>query len=247
MKRVLVLCVIVTIIAFGMVSCSAKKEEAPAAAAPAAAPAAAAPAAPVSDGSEDLTIDYQVNLAGSDTDNYFNWKTNVRYMAAEDKYDAVSGASAAGSTHLFMMALYDIEAKATMTSALRGLLLFGNNPGSQTLGDNLIADKAADGTITIQYCHRGSAYKFVTDSKGVLSLPETTTSSRKIGSTSEIESQFSADGTAAGVDYAKVWASDVQSISADADSLYYWDGDLQVTLDGDMLKIAGVLTAVPRK
>ncbi len=205
-----------------------------------------APEPPVSDGSADLTIDYQVNLAGAD-DNHFTWKTNVRYMAAEDMYDAATGASAAGSTHLFMMALYDIEGKATMSSGLRGLLLFGSNPGSQTLGDNLNASKGADGSITIQYVHRGTAYKFITDSKGVLSLPETTSVTRKIGTPKEIESAFTTDGKATGVDFATVWASDVVAAGADPASMYYWSGDLQVTLEGDILKIAGVLTAVPRR
>ncbi len=236
-RLLLVLSVLVVVSMLAFVGCS---KPAPAAAAPAAPVAAAAPAAPVSDGSEDLSIDLQINLAGSDVDNHFTWKSNVRYMAAED------GASLLGSTHLFMVALYDIEGKEALTSAFRGLCLYGVNGASQTAGDNLQASKAADGTITIQYVHRGTAYRFVTDKNGMLAFPETTTSQRKIGTPQAIEAAFSTDGTAAGVDYAKVWASDVQSISANKDSMYYWDGDLKVTLEGDMLNVAGVLTAVPR-
>jgi len=211
-----------------------------------AAPAAAAPAPAVSDGSEDLTIDFQVNLAGSDTDNYFNWKGNVRYMAAEDKYDAVSGASEKGSTHLFMMYLYDVEAKTTMSSGLRGLFLFGVNGAEQSTVDNLNAAKNADGSITIQYVHRGTAYRFITDKSGVLSLPDGTFESRKIGTPKELEAEFTSDGTAQGVDFEKVWSSDISTAADSLESMYFWDGDLQVALDGDMLTMKGVLTAVKR-
>ena len=102
-----------TVVLVILASCAPKPEVA-------SAPAAAAPAAAVSDGSEDLTIDYRVNLGSNDAENHFIWKGNVRYMAAEDSYDAVSGASAAGSTHLFMMYLYDVEAKETMSSGPEG-------------------------------------------------------------------------------------------------------------------------------
>ncbi len=245
MKKLFLAMIIISIVVLGFVSCGGK-EEAAAPAAPAAA-APAAPAAPVSDGSEDLAIDFQVNLAGADADNYFTWKTNVRYMAAEDTFDAGSGASVAGSTHLFMIALYDVEAKLTMSSGLRGLLLFGVNGADQVASDNLNATKNADGTITIQYVHRGTAYRFVTDKNGVLALPETTSISRKIGSTkNEIEADFSADGTTAGVDFDKVFASGADKNGADADSMYFWDGDLKVSLDGDLLKLSGVLTSVAR-
>jgi len=238
MKKLLSLTIAVLIV---LVSCAPKQLVAPAAA-PAPAPAKAA----VSDGSEDLTIDYQVNLAGSDTDNFFHWKGNVRYMAADDNFDAVSGASALGSTHLFMMYLYDVEGKETMTSGLRGLFLYGVNGAAQTAGDKLEASKASDGTITIQCIHRGTAYRFVTDSNGVLNLPKGQMEARKIGDPKAIETAFSSDGTPAGVDYAKVWTSDVQKIGAAADSMYFWDGDLKFALNGDMLTMKGVLTAVKR-
>lgn len=205
---------------------------------------ATAPA--VSDGSEDLTIDVKVDLAGSDTDNFFNWKGNVRYMAAEDKFDAVSGASEKGSTHLFMMYLYDVEAKATMSTGLRGLFLYGVNGVSQMVTDNLNASKNSDGSILIQYVHRGTAFRFITDKNGILSLPDGKMDSRKIGTPQELEAEFTSDGTAMGLDFEKVWSSNVSPSGADADSMYFWDGDLQVGLEGDILTIKGVLTAVHR-
>ncbi len=236
MKKLFFLTTVMLVV---LASCAPKPEMA-------SAPAAAQPSAAVSDGSEDLTIDYQVSLAGNASENHFNWKGNVRYMAAEDSYDAVSGASAAGSTHLFMMYLYDVEAKETMTSGLRGLFLFGCNSGEQTKGDNLNAVKASDGTITIQYVHRGTAYKFTTDKNGVLSLPNGDMVARKIGTPQELEAAFSSDGTARGVDFGKVWSSDVMKIGADPASMYFWDGDLQFALTGNTLSAKGVLTAVKR-
>ena len=123
----LLIVLIVSVLAFS--ACSGSKE--------AEAPVQAASAPAVSDGSEDLVIDYRLNVAGTDEENYFHWKGNVRYMAAEDHYDAVSAASALGSTHLFMMYLYDVEAKETMSSGLRGLFLYGVNGAAAVAGDNL--------------------------------------------------------------------------------------------------------------
>ena len=191
-------------------------------------------------------IDYRLNVAGTDENNYFHWKGNVRYMAAEDSYDAVSGASALGSTHLFMMYLYDVEAKEAMSSGLRGLFLYGVNGAAAVANDKLEASKSSDGTITVQYVHRGTAFRFTTDKNGVLSLPDGKMESRKIGTPQEIQAGFSTDGTAKGVDYSTVWKSDVVAVGADPASMYFWDGDLQMALEGDILTISGVLTAVAR-
>jgi hypothetical protein len=213
-------------------------------AAPAAAAAPAAQAKAVSDGSTDLVIDFQTNLVADDADSHFNWKGNIRYMAADDYYDAVSGASAMGSTHLFQAYLYDVEGNPTMGTGLRGLFLYGVNNLAQTQNDNLNASKAADGTIMIQYVHRGTAYRFFTDSDGILSLPDGSFESRQIGTPDAIEAAFSSDGTASGVDFDKVWASDVMFAGASDKAMYVFDGDLQVTLENDILAINGVLTAV---
>ncbi|MBF9016573.1 MULTISPECIES: hypothetical protein [unclassified Oceanispirochaeta] len=242
-NKISTLLIVAVLILIGLTACSPRTTEL----AETSTPAAALPSAPAeSDGSEDLTIDLQVNLAGSDIDNFFNWKGNVRYMAAEDKFDAISGASEKGSTHLFMMYLYDVEAKTTMSSGLRGLFLYGVNGASQVAVDNLNAATNADGSITIQYIHRGTAFRFTTDKNGILSLPDGNMENRKIGTPKELEAEFTSDGTAMGVDFDKVWASDVSPTGASPDSMYFWDGDLQVALEGDMLTMKGVLTAVIR-
>jgi hypothetical protein len=265
---------IVLVISFALIGCS---KPAPTAAAPApapaapAAPAVVAPAPPVSDGSQDLKISYQVNLAEADASNYFSFSGNIRYMAVDkDHVDEVTGASALGSTHLFQAYLYDVEGKLTMSSGLRGLFLFAVGPYNSLVADDLNATKAADGTITIQFAHRGTAYRIKTTSAGKLVFPNGSFESRAIGyivggGPQVISKDFSADGTAAGIDWAKVWDSSVAggnkvdnvhataktgNISkniASADSQYFFDGTLDVALENDILTINGALTAVPRR
>ena len=227
---------------------------------------ASAPAAK-SDGSEDLTIDFRFNLDEADVENnYFTWTGNIRYMAAEkDQADLTTGASKLGSTSLFQSYLYDVEGKNTMSSGLRGLFLFAVNPYEQAVGDALNASKASDGTITIQYAHRGTAYRIVTDKKGELAFPNGTFESRAIGfiergSPQVLSTDFAADGTAATIDWAKVWDSSVKSgkeiegstkktgdivfAGASDAAMYVFDGSLDVALEGGILTIKGFLTAV---
>ena len=226
-------------------------------------------AAPVSDGSEDLKIDFQLNTAGADSANYFNFSGNIRYMAAEDKLDEVSGASAAGATHLFNAYRYDIEGKQVFPGGLRSLFLFATNPWAQFQSDGVNAVKNSDGSISIQYSHRGTAYRITTDASGILSFPNGKFELRAIGYISGsnpqvISKDFSADGTAATIDWAKVWDSSVadgkkidetsdkttDKISTDLaapNSMFYYDGKLKVSLNAEILKISGFLTAVSRK
>jgi len=238
-KKIVFLLIAVTLVFIG---CS--RRVTPASSVATAAGAAAPAATAVSDGSKDLVIDYQTNLAADDAASHFNWKGNIRYMAADDSYDAVSGASAHGSTHLFQAYLYDVEGKATMSTGLRGLFLYGVNPLAQVKNDNLNAYKNADGSIVIQYVHRGTAFRFTTDSKGVLSLPDGSFESRKIGTPDAIEAAFSSDGKASGVDFDKVWSKDVSNAGADPAAMYIFMGDLQFTLENNILAAKGFLTAV---
>ena len=167
--NVLLLISIVFVLSFSIIGCS---KQAP--------PAASVAKAPVSDGSEDLKIDFLVNLAEEDMDNYFSFTGNIRYMAVDkDHVDAQTGASVLGSTQIFHAYLYDVEGNTTLSSGLRGLFLFGVNPFSQIITDNLNASKASDGTITIQYAHRGTAYRIVTDKTGKLSFPDGTFSNKE--------------------------------------------------------------------
>lgn len=225
--------------------------------------------APVSDGSEDLKISFRKNLVTDDVENYFTFSGNIRYIAVDkDHADEVSGASALGSTHVFQPYIYDVNGQRTFSGGLRGVFLFAVTPYTQVEGDNFNASKAADGTITIQYAHRGTAYRIITDANGSLAFPNGTFEKRAIGYIASgapqvISMDFSTDGTAATVDWAKVWDSSVADgklvddkstkttgpIARDADaatSMYYYDGALTVAIEGDILTIDGFLTAVGR-
>ena len=222
-----------------------------------------------SDGSEDLKISYQINLAEADAENYFSFAGNIRYMAVDkDHADEVSGASALGSTHLFQPYRYDVEGKEVFSGGLRGTFLFGVTPYSQIVGDNFNASKASDGTVTIQYAHRGTAYRIKSDSAGKLSFPDGAFEKRVIGyiaggGPQVISKDFSADGTAATVDWEKVWDSGVKGgklvdetsgkktgnivkDTGSSESMYYYDGTLDVAIENDILTINGFLTAVKR-
>lgn len=216
---------------------------------------------------QDLKIDYQVNVAAADTANYFTFTGPIRYMAADkDTLDATSGASKAGSTHFFMPYLYDVKGKAVLPSGLRGLFLFAVSPVTQRTDDNLTASKAADGVITVQYIHRGTAYKLVTDKNGKFSFPKGDYTRRAVGfiqgaGPQVISTDFSANGSSATANWAKIWdpktpdgkeikagvANKTGKITDDngvADGMFKWEGELQVTLNGSILKIAGGLNAV---
>jgi hypothetical protein len=235
------------------------------------APVVATSGAPVSDGSQDLKISFQVNTAKGDVaNNFITFAGNIRYMTVtKDQFDAVSGASKFGTTELFQSYLYDVEGKLTMSSGLRGLFLFAVSNYAQLTADDLNVTKAADGTITIQYAHRGTAQRITTDATGKLAFPNGKFEQRAIGYISGanpqvISKDFSTDGTAAKIDWAKVWDSSVAGGklvddknataktgnivkgNADPASMYYFDGALAVTYVNSILKIEGALTAVRR-
>jgi hypothetical protein len=218
---------------------------------------------------QDLKIDYQVNIAADDPGNYFTFTGPIRYIAAEkDTLDATTGASKFGSTRIFMPYLYDVKGKAVLPTGLRGLFNFAVAPKDQRIVDNLTVSKAADGVITVQYVHRGTAYKLVTDKNGKFTFPKGDFVRRPIGfiqgtNPQVIHTDFSADGSAEKVNWAKVWdakipggkeikagvATKTGEITDDngvADAMYSWNGELQVTFDKNILKISGGLTAVKR-
>ena len=217
---------------------------------------------------QDLKIEYQFDVTGTARTNYFTFTGPIRYMAVDkDHFDGRTGASVHGSTHLFQPYRNDVKGATVMPSGMRGLFLFAVAESEQPKTDNLKVDKASNGVITIQYCHRGTAYKIVTDRNGVISFPNAELYERGIGyiqggNPQVISRDFSRNGEAGGIDYDKVWNSrvaggkaipgsdkttgSIQKVSADSDSMFYWDGDLQVTFSGNTLRITGGLNAVAR-
>jgi len=215
---------------------------------------------------QDLTIDTQFNVAAADKGNYFTFKGPIRYLLADkDTLDATTGASAKKSTTLFHGYYYDVKGKTTLPGGLRSLFLFGVAPVTQAADDKLTVTKAADGVITINYAHRGTAYQLVTDKTGKFTFPGNFAKKRPVGfikgaGPQVIGADFSADGTAAKIDWAKVWdakiasgkeikageaakTGDISADEADPAAFFAWTGSLQVTFDKNILKINGGLTA----
>ncbi len=218
---------------------------------------------------QDLTIDYQYDITGTARTNYFSFSGPIRYMSADkDHYDGGTGASVHGSTALFQPYRNDVKGNTVMPSGMRGLFLFAVAEPDQPKIDNLQVEKASNGVITIQYAHRGTAYKIVTDRNGVISFPNAELYERKIGfiprgAPQVISRDFSRNGEADRIDYDKVWSSGVaggqlvqrgndartgsiEKVSADSDAMFYWSGDLKVTFSGNTLRINGGLNAVAR-
>ncbi|MCX7948779.1 MAG: hypothetical protein N2509_01555 [Treponemataceae bacterium] len=216
---------------------------------------------------QDLKIDYQFNVAAADPANYFTFQAPMRYHAADkDTFDATTGASKQNSTEMFMPYLYDVQGKQVFPTGLRGLFLFAVAPEAMRQQDNLTVTRASTGVITIQYVHRGVAYKIETDRNGKLSFPKGNFVRRQIGfiqgnNPQVLHTDFSPDGSAAKVNWAKVWDSSIAAgkeiqagvatktgaITDDngvADAMFRWEGELQVSFDKNILKISGTLKPV---
>jgi hypothetical protein len=257
-------------IAIAFASCSAPVQSAQSTMAPV---QAAAPV-PAPDAKPDLFIDFALNVAEPQAGSYFSFKGPIRYMAADkDSFDAASGASAKNSTEMFMPYLYDVKGKNVLPGGLRNLFLFAVAGNEQAKLDKLDVSKGADGAITIQYVHRGTAYMLKSDASGKFTFPQAMAKTRAIGDIvgagpQFIHPDFSADNSAAGVDYAKVWDASVQGGKeiqnpkveagkykktgaivddlASPESMFYFYGSLQGSFEGGMLKVSGELFALKR-
>jgi len=217
---------------------------------------------------QDLKIEYQIDVTGTARSNYLTFAGPIRYMAVEqDHFDGGTGASSKGSTEKFQPYRYDVLGKNALADGFRGLLLFGVAGNSYITGDNVTVSKASNGVITIQYAHRGTAYRLETDRNGRLQFPNGTYQKRSIGyiqgaGPQVISRDFSSNGNADGIDWNKVWSSSVAggkaipgsssttgnivNDGASDESMYYWQGALQVTFERNVLKITGGLNAVKR-
>ena len=217
---------------------------------------------------QDLSIDYRYNVSGPDPENYLTYKSAIRYIEAnQDAYDGASGASKYKSTSLFAPIQTDIMGKATISGGLRGLLLFPLAADSTRLEDNLHVYKEGK-IIVMEYVHRGVAYRIQTDGNGNISFPRGGYVMRTIGyikghDPQVLSTDFSADKTAAAVDWKKVWdpntpsgrsvapgvdskTGPIQNDYGDMMAMFNWDGTLQVNFEDSILTIKGVLRPVKR-
>jgi hypothetical protein len=217
---------------------------------------------------QDLSIDYRFDVSGRTGGNYLSYTSAIRYIAADkDSFDAVTGASQQKSTSLFAPIQTDIMGRATISGGFRSLLMFPLAADSVRVEDKLHVYK--EGTvITIEYVHRGAAYRIQTDKQGHISFPRGSYVMRTIGyikghDPQVISPDFSADRTAMGVDWKKVWdpktpsgktidsdsetkTGPIQNDYGDMMAMFNWDGTLEVRFEDSILTIKGVLRPVKR-
>lgn len=212
----------------------------------------------------DLTVDAKFDLTGKDaTGSYFTFKGAVAAVE-KDQVDVVTGASKNEGTEKWNLLRNDPKAKSTFPAGFQSLVKYPVSPEKTYKEDVPSAWKNADGSITFQYTHRGSAYKLTTDKDGKLNFPVGDYLIRKIGYVDAkagviLHPDFSKDGTTATIDWAKVWDASIADgkvinnqanqktgkITADkgASAIYLWTGSLQATLDGTVVTVKGELNA----
>lgn len=218
---------------------------------------------------QELIIDYQYNTARPDPANYLSFRTPVYLINVDkDSLDSATGASKKRSTSFFGAFQMDMQGRATISAGVRGLFLFPVAPDITRLEDTLQVSKDSGGVITMQYVHRGVAYRISTGRDGKLGFPRGGCLMRTIGYIQGHDPQvlsrdFSAAGTASSVDWKKVWdpktpsgreiapgvsarTGAIQNDFGDFTAMYNWDGALQVSFENNILKISGALKAVKR-
>jgi hypothetical protein len=217
---------------------------------------------------QDLSIDYQYNVSGRTEGNYLSYTSAIRYIAADkDSFDAATGASKQKSTSLFAPIQTDIMGKATISGGFRSLLMFPLADDSVRVEDNLHVYKEG-AVITMEYVHRGVAYRIRTDNQGNIGFPRGSYVMRTIGyikgqGPQVISADFATDKTAATVDWKKVWdpatpsgrtvdsgsetkTGPIQNDYGDMMAMFNWDGTLKVNFEDSILTIKGVLRPVKR-
>lgn len=170
-----------------------------------------------------LVIDFQFNVMAADAaNNYLSFSGPYGYgksggnirTVTKDYYDATTKASLYQTTALLSVTYQtDIAQKAVMPSGLRGLLLFGVSGDDTRVSDNVNVTRASNGVITVQYAHRGTAYRLITNAQGQLTFPKANCQSRVIGYISDgaqvIARDFSTSGEAKDINWTKVWDNSV--------------------------------------
>jgi hypothetical protein len=217
---------------------------------------------------QDLSIDYRFDVSGSAAGNYLSYTSAIRYIAADkDAFDTVSGASRQKSTSLFAPIQSDIMGRATISGGFRSLLMFPLAADTVRVEDNLHVYREGS-VITMEYVHRGVAYRIRTDDRGNISFPRGSYVMRTIGyikggGPQVISVDFSSNKSAAGVDWRKVWdpnipsgrvvdsgstekTGPIQNDYGDMMAMFNWDGTLEVRFEDSILTIKGVLRPVKR-
>ncbi|MDR2150731.1 MAG: hypothetical protein LBO67_07990 [Spirochaetaceae bacterium] len=217
-----------------------------------------------------LVIDYSYDTSGKGTakTNYFTFSGPQRFGAAtQDTFDAKTKASLQKTTALFTTAYQsDIVGAVAFPDAVRGLLLFPVAEDAIRKTAGFLVEKAKDGTISVYYANRGTAYLVRTNNKGQLAFPKGTYQKRVIGyldsKNAQIISVDYTDGKATSPDkinWTKVWDAKDKGGKAIAgapgalktteilndwptSSMFHFQGNLTLTFDKNILTIKGSLT-----
>ena len=212
----------------------------------------------------DLSVDAKFDLTGKDpAGSYLTFK-GALISVEKDQVDVVTGASKQEGTEKWNAYRPDVKGKNTLPGAFNHLVKYGVSPESQYQSDLPTAWKNADGSITIQFQHRGTAIKLTTDKDGKFTFPVGDYKTRRIGTNPDAKGvmvfhpDFSKDGTVAGIDWTKVWdpsVADGKAINGTTtltgkifndkgvSTLYLWTGAVQVTLNGTVVTVKGDLNA----
>ena len=125
-----------------------------------------------------LTLDFSLRISEghpvASEENYFRWKDSSG-DSAKDSLDAITGASKSASTKRFDSIMYANpgDKNNLFPQSLRNLFLYAVTSQDFMDKDDFLIE-SDQGKITIQFRHRGSAYKIVTDEKGLLNFTQTT-------------------------------------------------------------------------
>lgn len=162
----------------------------------------------------DLSLDAAFDLTGKAPAKGFLTIKAATGSVDKDTVDVVTGASKAKATALLNTNAVGPDKKLALPAGLESLFKYGVSPEKQYLADAPTASKAADGTITIQYVHRGRGYKMVSDKTGKFALPTGDYKNRIVAwlekdGTNTVAKEYSATGKVADINWAKVWDTTV--------------------------------------
>ena len=212
----------------------------------------------------DLSVESQFNITGKDAVKSFLTVQGPGQSVTKDsvdpkKVEAVAGASLNKGTAVWNSYRVDAAKATTLPFGIQNLVKYGVSPVAQFKADGLSVVKAADGVITIQYVHRGTALKIVTDKTGKLDVATGIQLKRTVGyidgENQVLATEFAPSGTIKDVDFAKIWdakipggavvgkvkTSDVLPDTTPSKTPYV--GVVQFTLTGDVLHIKADFTS----
>src|SRR5574344_874537 len=116
---------------------------------------------------QNVKINFRFNTVSDDGKNFVAWSAGGTRI--KDKYDVLSGASAAHSTAALSAVRYAGGTKKAVPKGLYVLLLYAVSPYSAAEKDAFTAGEE-NGTVMIQFIHRSTAYRITSSGKGYIDV-----------------------------------------------------------------------------